>query len=140
MLGMEPYKECNCEGSKMSPFTTYIYFNVTYCLIYVCCAFAFLLSLLTAAMQNGFQDIRRFAICHLELEQKLRILNFMKRFGKASLLFSAEDYFNVTKKFPIKMASSLHSIFSSLTNLRSVEQKTKCIEGDSEKIRNLFLN
>ncbi|XP_023212748.1 uncharacterized protein LOC111615580 isoform X2 [Centruroides sculpturatus] len=73
-------------------------------------------------MQTSFQDIRRFANCDLSLEQKLKMLNFMKRFGKVSLCLSANDYFNVTKKFPIKMASSLYSVFSGLLNLRTASR------------------
>ncbi|XP_067122977.1 uncharacterized protein [Centruroides vittatus] len=104
-----------------------IFLLSAFILLFGCLIIAYLLSRFTAAMQNNFQDIRRFADCNLTLEQKLKILNFMKRFGKASLLVSLEDYFSITKKFPIKMANCMHSIYSSLLNLRSVEEnKRKC--------------
>ncbi|XP_023241595.1 uncharacterized protein LOC111639879 [Centruroides sculpturatus] len=112
---------------KMNYAVTLVFFIVALVLCIGCLVVAYLLSRCTAAMQNNFQDIRRFADCNLALEQKLKILNFMKRFGKASLLISLKDYFNVTKKFPIKMANCIHSIYSSLLNLRSVgEEKPKC--------------
>ncbi|XP_023217507.1 angiogenic factor with G patch and FHA domains 1-like [Centruroides sculpturatus] len=74
------------------------------------------------SMQTSFQDIRRFSACDLSLEQKLKILNFMKRFGKVSLCISMRGYFNVTKKFPVKMGNALHSIFSGLLKLRSATE------------------
>ncbi|XP_067121560.1 uncharacterized protein [Centruroides vittatus] len=73
-------------------------------------------------MQTSFQDIRRFSACDLSLEQKLKILNFMKRFGKVSLCISIRGYFNVTKKFPVKMGNTLHSIFSGLLKLKSATE------------------
>ncbi|XP_023218579.1 uncharacterized protein LOC111620819 [Centruroides sculpturatus] len=87
---------------------------------FLCIVTGFLFSAFTSTMQTSFQDIRRFAGCDLKLEQKLKILNFMKRFGKESLCLTFRNYFNVTKKFPIKMGSSLHSIFSGLLNLKNV--------------------
>ncbi|XP_067132097.1 uncharacterized protein [Centruroides vittatus] len=114
---------------KMNEIVTIVYIMFTLIFILACLVAAYELSSFTAAMQNGFQDIGKFADCNLELEQKLKILNFMKRFGKASLLISPEDFFDVTKKFPIKMANSLYSIFSSLLNVRSIQnQNERCRE------------
>ncbi|XP_067118160.1 uncharacterized protein [Centruroides vittatus] len=87
-----------------------------------CILVGFLMSIFTSNMQTSFQDIRRFADCDLSLELKLKMLNFMKRFGKVSLCVSMNDYFNITKKFPIKMASSLYSVFSGLLNLRTASR------------------
>ncbi|XP_023225037.1 uncharacterized protein LOC111626001 [Centruroides sculpturatus] len=70
-------------------------------------------------MQNGFQDIRQFAICDLELQQKLKILNFMKRFGKVSLCLSIAGFFCLNKRIPFKMATTLHSVFSGLLKLKN---------------------
>ncbi|XP_067118981.1 uncharacterized protein [Centruroides vittatus] len=92
-----------------------------------CLLMGFRLSTFTSIMQTSFQDIRRFADCDLSLEEKLKILNFMKRFGKASLCLTINGYFNVTKKFPIKMASTLHSMFSGILRLSGVsEDKISC--------------
>ncbi|XP_023233792.1 uncharacterized protein LOC111633457 isoform X3 [Centruroides sculpturatus] len=90
---------------------------------FLCVLVGFLMSVFTSNMQTSFQDTRIFADCDLSLEQKLKMLNFMKRFGKASLCLSMNDYFNVTKKFPIKMASSLHSVFSGLLKLRTATRR-----------------
>ncbi|XP_023210879.1 uncharacterized protein LOC111613765, partial [Centruroides sculpturatus] len=103
---------------------------------YICCMISFSFKVITKLlllyliifgvfqMQTSFQDIRKFSECDLSLEQKLKILNFMKRFGKASLCLSIKGYFNVTKKFPVKMANALHSIFSGLLKLRSSTMQT----------------
>ncbi|XP_023219643.1 uncharacterized protein LOC111621671 isoform X1 [Centruroides sculpturatus] len=93
---------------------------------FTCILVGFLVSAFTSAMQTSFQDIRRFAQCDLKLEQKLKIVNFMKRFGKASLYLSVNGFFNVTKKFPVKMSSALYSVFSNLLNLRTVSTKKYC--------------
>ncbi|XP_023233791.1 uncharacterized protein LOC111633457 isoform X2 [Centruroides sculpturatus] len=90
---------------------------------FLCVLVGFVMSVFTSNMQTSFQDTRIFADCDLSLEQKLKMLNFMKRFGKASLCLSMNDYFNVTKKFPIKMASSLHSVFSGLLKLRTATRR-----------------
>ncbi|XP_023236393.1 uncharacterized protein LOC111635614 [Centruroides sculpturatus] len=109
---------------KMHEIVALLAFSVTLLFLVACLMVASLVSTFNAAMQNSFQDIWIFADCRLDLEQRLKILNFMKRFGKVPLAISAQDFFIVTKKFPIKMANSLYSIYSSLLNLRSAEQKT----------------
>ncbi|XP_067126196.1 uncharacterized protein [Centruroides vittatus] len=85
---------------------------------FLCIVTGFLFSAFTSTMQTSFQDIRRFAGCDFTLEQKLKILNFMKRFGKEPLCFTFRNYFKITKKFPIKMGNSLHSMFSGLLNIK----------------------
>ncbi|XP_023219663.1 uncharacterized protein LOC111621687 [Centruroides sculpturatus] len=98
------------------------------CLVtYVCVLIGFFYSIFTSAMQTSFQDIRRFADCNLTLEQKLNVLNFMKKFGKASLCLSVNGYFNITKKFPVKMASALNSVYSGIERLSEVsKEKISC--------------
>ncbi|XP_067118153.1 uncharacterized protein [Centruroides vittatus] len=93
---------------------------------FICVLVGFLASAFTSIMQTSFQDIRRFAQCDLKLEQKLKIVNFMKRFGKASLCLSINGFFDVTKKFPVKMSSALYSVFSSLLKFRTVSKKKNC--------------
>ncbi|XP_023229585.1 uncharacterized protein LOC111629887 [Centruroides sculpturatus] len=92
-----------------------------------CLLMGFCLSTFTSIIQTSFQDIGRFVDCDLSLEEKLKILNFMKRFGKASLCLTINGYFNVTKKFPVKMASTPHSMFSGILRLSGVsEDKSSC--------------
>ncbi|XP_023236579.1 uncharacterized protein LOC111635744 [Centruroides sculpturatus] len=90
------------------------------CIYWGCllCCFAF-------TMQNGFQDICQFAVCNLKLEQKLKILDFMKRFGKVSLCLWIGGFFVINKKIPFKMAKTLQSVFSGLLKLRNVSNLKK---------------
>ncbi|XP_023241677.1 uncharacterized protein LOC111639945 [Centruroides sculpturatus] len=90
---------------------------------FYCTVLGFLFSAFTSTMQTSFQDIRRFADCNLRLEEKLKILNFMKRYGKESLCLTCRDYFKITKKFPVKMGSSLDSIFSGLENMKEATKR-----------------
>ncbi|XP_067134495.1 uncharacterized protein [Centruroides vittatus] len=88
------------------------------CVIAACllCSFAF-------SMQNAFQDIRQFATSNLHREEKLKILNFMKRFGKVSLSFMIGGIYPVTKRIPIKVASNLHSFFSAFMKLKGISKE-----------------
>ncbi|XP_023215394.1 uncharacterized protein LOC111618163 isoform X2 [Centruroides sculpturatus] len=86
---------------------------------FICIICGCLLCCIAFTMQNGFQDVRQFAICHLELERKLKILNFMKRFGKVSLCLTIGGFFCVNKRIPQKMATTLHSVFSGLLKLKN---------------------
>ncbi|XP_023231836.1 uncharacterized protein LOC111631762 [Centruroides sculpturatus] len=84
------------------------------------CTFAF-------NMRNAFQDIRQFAICNFCMEEKLKILNFMKRFGKVSLCLTIGGIYPVTKRIPFKVASNLNSFFSAFMKLRGIsKQESKC--------------
>ncbi|XP_067131486.1 uncharacterized protein [Centruroides vittatus] len=92
------------------------------CIILACflCCFAF-------TMQNAFRDIRVFTQSDLELEQKLKILDFMKRFGKFPMRLSLCDVYTIDRKIPIKMASTLYSIFSYLLKIRNISVgKKRC--------------
>ncbi|XP_067130167.1 uncharacterized protein [Centruroides vittatus] len=88
-----------------------------------------LLCSLAFTMQNAFQDIRQFADCSLQLEEKLKIIDFMKRFGKVPLRLSMAGFYHIDKKIILKMASTLHSVFSGLLKLKRVTRiKTNCTE------------
>ncbi|XP_067133046.1 uncharacterized protein [Centruroides vittatus] len=89
---------------------------------FICIICGCLLCCIAFTMQNEFQDIRQFAICNLELERKLKILNFMKRFGEVSLCLTIGGFFCVNKKIPLKMATTLHSVFSGLLKLKNVSK------------------
>ncbi|XP_023241154.1 uncharacterized protein LOC111639495 [Centruroides sculpturatus] len=60
------------------------------------CSFAF-------NLVNGFQDIRQFAICKLKLEQKLKVIGFMKKFGGRPFGISVGGFFYVKKNFLIRL-------------------------------------
>ncbi|XP_023241552.1 uncharacterized protein LOC111639820 isoform X2 [Centruroides sculpturatus] len=112
--------------SKMEFAVTVLFSTVCAALSCGCILVGFLLSTFTSIMQTSFQDIRRFAQCDLKLEQKLKIVNFMKRFGKAPLCLSMSGFFDITKKFPVKMSSALNSVYEGLLDLRTVSEKKNC--------------
>ncbi|XP_023210878.1 uncharacterized protein LOC111613764 [Centruroides sculpturatus] len=74
-------------------------------------------------MENTFQDIRQFAGCDIGENQKLKILNFMKRFGKVSLCLTIGRFLIIDKRIPLKMAKTLHSVFSGFKKLKSISSE-----------------
>ncbi|XP_023238300.1 uncharacterized protein LOC111637111 [Centruroides sculpturatus] len=91
----------------------------------LCILYGLILCSFTFTMHNSFQDIRRFAAVSLSLERKLYFLDFMKRFGKISLRLSIGGFFYVTKRFPIRIANTLYTVFSGLLKSREVSYKRK---------------
>ncbi|XP_023238301.1 uncharacterized protein LOC111637114 [Centruroides sculpturatus] len=102
-----------------------IYLELSIISTIVCVIYGLKLSSLSFKMQNGFQDIRLFAVSDTSVE----ILNFMKRFGKVPLVLSMGGFFYITKRFPIKMFSSLHSVFSGLLKLRTISYRNGNCKG-----------
>ncbi|XP_023229515.1 uncharacterized protein LOC111629837 isoform X2 [Centruroides sculpturatus] len=97
-----------------------IYFAMSIVFTFICINMGCALCCMAFTMQNAFQDIRQFAVCNLKPEQKLKILDFMKRFGKVSLCLTVGGFFVVDKKVPFKMVKTLQSVFSGLSKLRNV--------------------
>ncbi|XP_023234212.1 uncharacterized protein LOC111633808 [Centruroides sculpturatus] len=91
--------------------------------------FGCLLCLLAFTMENTFQDIRQFAGCDIAENQKLKILNFMKRFGKVSLCLTIGRFLIIDKRIPLKMAKTLHSVFSGFKKLKSIsKEEQNCLQ------------
>ncbi|XP_067131917.1 uncharacterized protein [Centruroides vittatus] len=103
----------------------YIMLGLVVILTFVCIIYGFLASYAAFSIQNTFQDIRGVAACKLSPQFQLKVLDFMKRFGKCSLALSIGGCFNITKNFPLKLAKSLHSVFSSLLKLRNVSHQSR---------------
>ncbi|XP_023234193.1 uncharacterized protein LOC111633794 [Centruroides sculpturatus] len=82
-----------------------------------------LLCSLAFTMENTFQDIRQFAGCDIGENQKRKILNFMKRFGKVSLCLTIGIFLIIDKRIPLKMAKTLHSVFSGFKKLKSISNE-----------------
>ncbi|XP_023211037.1 uncharacterized protein LOC111613921 [Centruroides sculpturatus] len=103
----------------------YIMFGLVIISTFVCIIYGFLLCYAAFSIQNTFQDIRGVAASKLSVQFQLKVLDFMKRFGKCSLAISIGGCFNITKNFPLKLAKSLHSVFSSLLKLRDVSYQSR---------------
>ncbi|XP_023233025.1 uncharacterized protein LOC111632741 isoform X2 [Centruroides sculpturatus] len=104
----------------------------------VCIIYGFLVCWIAFTMENTFQDIRRYAGFNLSLQMKLKILNFMKRFGTVALTLSIGGVLDVTKRFPFQLAKTLHSIFSGLLKLRDVSYKRRRCDEISIHNRTVF--
>ncbi|XP_023239352.1 uncharacterized protein LOC111637978 [Centruroides sculpturatus] len=91
----------------------------------ICCCF---LCCIAFTMQSGFQDIRRFVNCDLNLRQKLKVLNFIKRFGKVSLCLLIGGFYNVNKRIPLKISP---------TKLRRRSLSVEIVEKNSAGSQNL---
>ncbi|XP_023241470.1 uncharacterized protein LOC111639764 [Centruroides sculpturatus] len=87
---------------KMNEVLKYLILGLIVLSTFTCLVCCFLVSCLAFSMEITFQEIRQFSACNMPLESKLKILNFMKRFGKVALKISIMGYFYVNKRFPIR--------------------------------------
>ncbi|XP_067128192.1 uncharacterized protein [Centruroides vittatus] len=87
---------------------------------------SFGLSRFTSSIYGNFNEINKFSSCRFSFVFKLKMLNFMKRFGKTPIGLSVGGFFRVKRDFPIKMMSSLYSILSALIQLAKENESTKC--------------
>ncbi|XP_023228657.1 uncharacterized protein LOC111629024 [Centruroides sculpturatus] len=85
----------------------------------------FSLSHLTSQLYDDFVEIRRFSSLRFKIETKLKILDFMKRFGKTPIGISVGGFFFIKKNFVIRAISALHSILSTLAKLGK-EKANEC--------------
>ncbi|XP_067130178.1 uncharacterized protein [Centruroides vittatus] len=109
----------------MNEILEYLVLGLIVLLTFICLVCCFLVSCLAFSMEITFQEIRQFSACSMPVESKLKILNFMKRFGKVALKISMMGYFYVNKRFPIRMAKSLLSVYSGLLKLRDFSHHSK---------------
>ncbi|XP_067141610.1 uncharacterized protein [Centruroides vittatus] len=92
-------------------------------------------------MENMFQDIRNVVDCDLSLQFKFEVLDFIKRFGKVALALNVGGCFDITKKFPFKLAKTLHTVFSGVLKLKGVShQKRNCTNISSKNNSYLLLD
>ncbi|XP_067140365.1 uncharacterized protein [Centruroides vittatus] len=90
------------------------------------CSIAFLVSRILVSAYDSFQEIRKFKINSFNLEDKLKVLDFMKRFGANSIIgFTCEDFFVITRKFPIELYNALYNAYNILLQMRDISQGTQ---------------
>ncbi|XP_023230936.1 uncharacterized protein LOC111630988 [Centruroides sculpturatus] len=82
-----------------------------------------------AKVYDSFQEIRIFASARLAVEDKIKMLDFMKKFRENELGFSCGGFFVVSKGCPVKVYSSLYSAFNVLLQVRDILKggDNKCI-------------
>ncbi|XP_067144938.1 uncharacterized protein [Centruroides vittatus] len=78
---------------------------------------------------DSFQEIRIFASARLSVEDKIKLLDFMKKFRENELGFSCGGFFVASKGCPVKVYSSLYSAFNILLQVRDILKggDNKCI-------------
>ncbi|XP_023231307.1 uncharacterized protein LOC111631320 [Centruroides sculpturatus] len=83
----------------------------------------------TGQAYDSFQEIRIFASARLAVEDKIKMLDFMKKFRENELGFSCGGFFVVSKGCPVKVYSSLYSAFNVLMQIRDILKggDDKCI-------------
>ncbi|XP_023230953.1 uncharacterized protein LOC111631003 isoform X2 [Centruroides sculpturatus] len=111
-----------------------IIFRLLLCFATVVCIilallFSFAVSRISACVYDSFQEIRIFASARLAVEDKIKMLDFMKKFRENELGFSCGGYFVVSKGCPVKVYSSLYSAFNVLLQVRDILKggDNKCI-------------
>ncbi|XP_067127550.1 uncharacterized protein [Centruroides vittatus] len=91
--------------------------------------FSFAVSRISAFAYDSFQEIRIFASARLAIEDKIKLLDFMKKFRENELGFSCGGFFVASKGCPVKVYSSLYSAFNILLQVRDILKggDNKCI-------------
>ncbi|XP_067123864.1 uncharacterized protein [Centruroides vittatus] len=105
---------------KLGAFVIIIFIIIEYMII------SFGLSRFTSSIYGNFNEINKFSSCRFSVVFKLKMLDFMKRFGKTPIGISVGGFFRLKRDFPIKMMSSLYSILSALIELAKKNESTKC--------------
>ncbi|XP_023212100.1 uncharacterized protein LOC111614959 [Centruroides sculpturatus] len=121
------FSETNDDLKRLnSPHRRFI-FAFCFAVFAIICVFgSFAVSKLTSSMYDNFISVERLSSVNLTLLNKLKILNFMKRFGKLPLGVSIGGFFFIKQDFPIKVVETLYSAFSTLLQIRDLTKGTKC--------------
>ncbi|XP_023232526.1 uncharacterized protein LOC111632348 [Centruroides sculpturatus] len=115
----------------------YLTFYALILLIFVAsfglCSVAFLISRILVSAYDSFQEIRKFKINSFNLEDKLKVLDFMKRF-ESIIGFSCEDFFIISREFPIELYNALYNAYNVLLQMRDINQGTQGCKPSSNHI------
>lgn len=104
-----------------------ILFIVLFC--FLCSAFfiiGHLLSRFTAQIYGEFKNMQIFSSSNLGLKEKLKILDFMKRFSKTPIGISVGGFFHVKKNIVIRMIAGMESVLSALISLAQEKKVNSC--------------
>ncbi|XP_023236358.1 uncharacterized protein LOC111635588 [Centruroides sculpturatus] len=88
---------------------------------------SYLLSIFTRMLYDNFTWIERLSPADLSLTFKLKMNDFLKRYGKTRLGFSTGGFIYVKRDFCIRVVSGLYSAFSTCVELSGIlEKERKC--------------
>lgn len=88
--------------------------------------FSYSISRFTAQIYGPFKEMEIFSSSNLLLGDKLRLLDFMKRFAKVPIGISVGGFFHVKKNFFIRLASAVESFLSSVMSLANEKPAVNC--------------
>ncbi|XP_067127902.1 uncharacterized protein [Centruroides vittatus] len=91
--------------------------------------YSFALARISYSAYDSFQEIRKLSVAPLELEEKLKILDFMKKFRENEIGFNCGGYFLMSKESPIKVYNALYTVCNMLLQIRDIlwGEKRSCI-------------
>ncbi|XP_023228703.1 uncharacterized protein LOC111629067 [Centruroides sculpturatus] len=110
-------------ASIFGEFTLYLQIMLcfaTILLVIVVTVCAFALSRIVIALYDSFQEIRRFGAASHSLADKLKVLDFMKKFQENKIGFSCGDCFILSKESPVQVYNNFYSIFNILLQIREI--------------------
>ncbi|XP_023239913.1 uncharacterized protein LOC111638434 [Centruroides sculpturatus] len=87
---------------------------------------AYITSRLIAKLYGNFEGINVFSSVECSLQDKLKMLNFMKRFGRRPIGLSIGGFFYVKKQFVIRILSAFYSALSGFLQLGSKSPRKNC--------------
>lgn len=99
---------------------------------------SFYISRFTGQIYGAFKEMEIFSSANLHLGDKLKLLDFMKRFAKASIGVSVGGFFHIKKNFFIRMTSTVESFLSSVTSLAEEKQAINCSARKSDTTSQWF--
>ncbi|XP_023232396.1 uncharacterized protein LOC111632241 [Centruroides sculpturatus] len=80
----------------------------------------------TAKIYGKLNEMETLSSANLSLEDKLKLLDFMKRFSKVPIGISVGGFFHVKKNVIIRVLTAMESMISTLNSLSSKSNTKSC--------------
>ncbi|XP_067145147.1 uncharacterized protein [Centruroides vittatus] len=94
---------------------------------------SFAMAHFSGSAYDSFQEIRVMSALPLSITEKLKILDFMKRFRENSIGASIGDCFIMSKETPVEVYNGLYTIFNMMLEIRDIMKgkSSHCIPKNS---------
>ncbi|XP_023218545.1 uncharacterized protein LOC111620777 [Centruroides sculpturatus] len=79
-----------------------------------------IVSRVSSAAYDSFQEIRKLGAGNFRLEEKLKMLDFMKKFRENEIGFSCGDCFMFSKETAVEVYNALYTVFNMLLQIRDI--------------------
>ncbi|XP_067145442.1 uncharacterized protein [Centruroides vittatus] len=87
---------------------------------------SFQLSRFSSLLYGKFIEIDKLCLADLPLETKMKMLNFMKRYGKTPFGINIGGFFYIKKNFFIRLMSAIYSALSVFVELLVAKKPPPC--------------